>query len=95
MLIYKLYVNEELVSVGPALGDIQHWNYDIVDLAAYLKSGENIIAAKVWNEGNLKAIAQFSYRTGFFLQGTNEQSQVLNTNDTWKCIRDNSYTLIR
>ena len=23
---YKLYVNEELVSLGPALGDIQHWD---------------------------------------------------------------------
>ena len=92
---YKLYVNEVLVSVGPALGDIQHWNYDIVDLAPYLKSGDNIIAAKVWNEGNLKAICQFSYRTGFFLEGTNEQTLVLNTNDTWKCIKDNSYTPIR
>ncbi|MFC1782486.1 alpha-L-rhamnosidase C-terminal domain-containing protein [Planctomycetota bacterium] len=92
---YKLYVNEELVSEGPALGDIQHWNYEIVDLAPYLKSGDNIISAKVWNEGNLKAVSQFSYRTGFFLQGTNEQTQVLSTNDTWKCIRDNSYTPIR
>lgn len=92
---YKLYVNEALVSVGPALGDIQHWNYEIVDLAPYLKSGDNIIAAQVWNEGNLKAVSQFSHRTGFFLQGTNEQTQLLSTNDTWKCIRDNSYTPIR
>jgi hypothetical protein len=74
---YKLYVNEELVSVGPALGDIQHWNYEIIDLAPYLKSGNNIIAAQVWNEGNLRAVSQFSYRTGFYLQGTNEQTQVV------------------
>ena len=92
---YKLFVNEDLVSVGPALGDIQHWNYEIIDLAPYLKSGENIIAAKVWNEGSLKAIAQFSYRTGFYMQGTNSQTQVLNSNDTWKCIRDNSYKPIQ
>ena len=92
---YKLLVNEKLVSVGPALGDIRHWNFDIVDISPYLKSGDNIVAAKVWNEGNLKAVRQFSYRTGFFLQGTNEQTQVLNTNDSWKCIRDNSYTPIR
>jgi len=92
---YKLYVNEELVSLGPALGDIQHWNYEIVDLAPYLKSGDNIIAAKVWNEGNLRAVSQFSYRTGFYLQGTNEQTQVVGTNETWKCIRDHSYTPIR
>ena len=44
---YKLYVNEKLVSVGPALGDIQHWNYEIVDLAPNLKSGDNTIAVKV------------------------------------------------
>jgi len=92
---YKLYVNEELVSVGPALGDIQHWNYEIVNLAPFLKSGDNIITAKVWNEGNLRAVSQFSYRTGFYLQGTNEQTQVVGTNESWKCIRDHSYTPIR
>lgn len=92
---YKLYINEELVSVGPAKGDIQHWNYEIVDLAPYLKSGNNIIAAQVWNEGNLRAVSQFSYRTGFYLQGTNEQTQVIGTDESWKCIRDHSYTPIR
>ncbi len=92
---YKLYVNEKLVSLGPAWGDIQHWNYETVDLAPYLKSGENIIAAKVWNEGALKPVPQFSLRTGFILQGANEETQVLDTNDSWKCIRDNSYTPIR
>jgi len=34
-------------------------------------------------------------RTGFILQGASEESQVLDTNDSWKCIRDNSYTPIR
>lgn len=92
---YKLYVNEKLVSLGPAWGDIQHWNYEIVDLAPYLKSGENIIAAKVWNEGTLKPVAQFSLRTGFILQGANKETQVLDTNDSWKCIRDDSYSPIR
>jgi len=92
---YKLYVNEKLVSLGPAWGDIQHWNYETVDLAPFLKSGENIIAAKVWNEGELKAVAQFSYRTGFIVQGTSEETKVINTNETWKCIQDRSYTPLR
>ncbi|WP_431216872.1 hypothetical protein ACQ86N_21330 [Puia sp. P3] len=30
---YKLYVNDSLVSIGPARGDVQHWNYAKVDLA--------------------------------------------------------------
>lgn len=92
---YKLYVNETLVSVGPAWGDIRHWNYETVDLAPFLKSGENILAAKVWNEGELKAVAQFSYRTGFILQGTSEETKVVNTNESWKCIEDKSYSPLR
>ncbi len=92
---YKLYVNEQLVSLGPALGDIENWNYETVDLAPYFKTGENIIAAKVWNLGDQKPVSQFSSRTGFLLQGVDEETQVLNTNDTWKGIEDDSYTFIR
>ncbi len=92
---YKLYVNETLVSLGPALGDIDHWNYETVDIAPYLEQGENVIAAKVWNEGDLKPVSQFSYRTGFLLQGTNEATKTLNTNESWRCIEDKSYTPIR
>ena len=88
----KLYVNETLVSSGPVIGDIKHWNYATVDLAPYLKSGENIIAAKVWNEGNLKPVFQFSRRTAFFVQGATDTARALNTNGSWKCIEDKSYT---
>ena len=91
---YKLYVNEKLVSLGPALGDIQHWNYETVDLAPYLKAGENSIAAEVWNEGDMKPVSQFSYRTGLLLQGISDETKILNTNDSWKCIEDESYTPI-
>jgi alpha-L-rhamnosidase len=92
---YKLYVNEVLVSLGPALGDIRHWNYETVDLAPYLKAGKNIVSAKIWNEGDLKAVSQFSFRTGFILQGATAETKILNTNASWKCIKDNSYTPIR
>lgn len=91
---YKLYINEALVSFGPALGDIEHWNYETVDLAPYLNKGENIIAAKVWNEGSLKPVSQFSYRTGFLLQGTNDETKAINSNESWKCTEDKSYTPI-
>lgn len=89
---YKLYVNEKLVSLGPSWGDIQHWNYETVDLAPFLKAGDNIIAAKVWNEGSFKPVAQFSYRTGLIVQGTSEDTKVINTNESWTCIQDLSFT---
>ena len=46
---YKLYVNGQLVSLGPARCDIYNWNFETVDLAPYLHEGKNSLAAVVWN----------------------------------------------
>lgn len=89
---YKLFVNETLVSLGPARGDLTHWKFETVDLAPYLQAGKNTIAARVWNEGELRMEAQISLRTGFILQGNTQPEQVLNTNASWRCIRDSSYS---
>lgn len=88
---YKLFVNSTLVSMGPARGDIAHWNYETVDIASYLKAGKNIIAAQVWNEGEFKPEAQITYRTGFILQGATSAESAVNTNNTWLCEKDNSF----
>lgn len=88
---YKLYINEKLVSTGPARGDMYYWNFETIDIASYLTSGLNIIAAKVWNEGNLRPEAQISWQTGFILQGNTGEEAAVNTNNSWKCIRDTSY----
>ena len=92
---YKLFVNEKLVSLGPARGDLSHWNFETVDIAPYLKAGKNIVAAQVWNEGEYKPEAQISFRTGFILQGATSNEAVLNTNESWKCQQDNSYAPLR
>ena len=57
---YKLFVNGNLVSLGPARGDLTHWNYETVDIASSLQQGKNIIAAKVWNEGEWRPEAQIT-----------------------------------
>jgi alpha-L-rhamnosidase len=88
---YKLYVNEKLVSAGPARGDLFYWNYETVDLAPCLVAGSNIIAAQVWNEAGYKPEAQISWRTGFILQGDTAAEAAVNTNGTWKCIKDAGY----
>lgn len=88
---YELYVNGELVSMGPARCDIEHWVYEQPELAPYLKVGRNAVVAKVWNEGPGKAEAQFSLRTAFILQGASKEAEVLNTDASWKCTRDHSY----
>jgi alpha-L-rhamnosidase len=85
---YKLYVNGKLISLGPARGDTYYWNYETVDLAPYLITGKNTIAALVWNEAKYSPAAQISVRTGFILQGNSPAEEILNTNNTWKCIQD-------
>lgn len=92
---YKLYVNGDLISMGPARGDISHWNYETVDIAPNLRSGENVIAAVVWNHGEWRAEFQMTLRTGFILQGSDSLSQSVNTNSSWKCMKDSSFQPIR
>lgn len=89
---YKLYVNGQLVSIGPARGDLYFWNFETINIAKYLKQGKNTIAALVWNDGKQKPEAQISYLTGFILQGNTAAEEILNTNDSWKCIKDSSYS---
>ncbi len=80
---YKLFVNGNYIGTGPAVSDIQHWFYDTYDIAPYLKSGENIIAAEVWNWGTLSPWNQMSYRTAFIMQGDSKTESDVNTDDSW------------
>lgn len=88
---YKLYVNGSLVSLGPARGDTYFWNYETVDIARYLTAGVNTVAALVWNEAQYRPEAQISVRTGFILQGNTAAEEILNTDKSWKCIRDGGH----
>lgn len=88
---YKLFVNGELAALGPARGDYFHWRFDTVDLAPFLRQGENIVAAVVWNDGEHRPEAQISHRTGFILQGNTERDEILNTNSSWKSYSNRAY----
>lgn len=88
---YRLFVNGKAVSLGPARGDLYNWYFETVDLAPYLVIGENIIAAQVWNMGIYAPVAQISNQTGFLLQGDTEQEAVVNTDTSWRVIRNEAY----
>lgn len=89
---YKLFVNGTMVSLGPGRADLFHWNYETVDITKYLRIGINVISAVVWNFGDYKPEHQISFRTGFILQGETDEEKMVNTNDSWKCIKDSSYS---
>src|SRR5690606_28173242 len=88
---YKLYVNGKLVSLGPARGDTYYWNYESLDIAPQLLAGQNTVTALVWNEAEYRPEAQITIRTAFILQGSSDKEEILNTNETWKCIKDSAY----
>ncbi len=86
---YDLYVNGKLACLGPAWSDLLHWRFESIDIAGYLRKGQNTVAARVVNFGAGRAISQFSYETGFLLQGNGKAENVLNTHpDNWKVTRD-------
>lgn len=90
---YKLYVNGELVSLGPSRGDIYNWNFETVDLAPYLKPGKNVLASVVWNYADQKPVAQVSFnQTGFLLQGNTDVESIANTDDSWLCLKNKAYS---
>ncbi|HUB62232.1 MAG TPA: family 78 glycoside hydrolase catalytic domain [Puia sp.] len=88
---YRLWVNGHAVCSGPARGDLQHWNYETVDIARYLQAGSNVIAALVWNMGVYAPAAQISNQTAFLVQGDSQAEQVVNTGRNWKVMRDDAY----
>ena len=88
---YQLFVNGERVVWGPARGDLNHWRYETVDLAPYLKAGRNVLAAVVWNYSQFAPESQITWRTGFLLQGDTKAEQIADTGPGWKAMRNEAY----
>jgi alpha-L-rhamnosidase len=91
---YQLFVNGKLAVWGPARGDLYHWRFETVDLARFVDSGRNTLAAVVWNFGQWAPEAQITLQTGFLLQGDSEAERVADTGSRWKAIRDEAYAPI-
>lgn len=92
---YRLFINEVEVANGPAKGSLQYWRYETIDITPYLKKGENIIAAEVFNLGEFRPVAQFSSRTAFIIQGKGYLGEKLNSGKTkWLVSQNKAYKAI-
>nr|WP_316615701.1 alpha-L-rhamnosidase N-terminal domain-containing protein [uncultured Alistipes sp.] len=87
---YELFVNGRRVHRGPARGTLQNWCYETLDIAPYLKEGDNVIAATVWNYGRWSGGAQVSLCTGLIVQGETERESAVDTDSSWKSRYDRS-----
>lgn len=88
---YRFFVNGVMVSKGPSRGDLLHWYYEIVDIASHLKQGKNVLAVAVWNMGEYRPLAQLSKRTGLIVQSSAVEDSSVNTNQSWKAVRNTAY----
>jgi hypothetical protein len=89
---YRLFVNGKYVARGPARGDLSHWFYETLDLAQYLHSGKNVIAAEVVNWGPKRSFTYFSQMTSFILQGETDNEKMANTSGgSWKCLQNKAF----
>jgi alpha-L-rhamnosidase len=80
---FVLYVNGQRAGSGPARSDLAHWHYETFDVGPFLKPGENMFAAVIWNFGARSALAQISDRTAFLLAGASEVENAVNTGTDW------------
>ncbi len=80
---FLLHVNGKYAAEGPARGDLLHWRFETVDLAPYLHTGNNVLAATVWNFAELAPVAQMSDRTGFLMQGDTQAERAADTGKGW------------
>ncbi len=85
---YKLFVNGTLVVRGPARGFPQYQPVDELDIAPYLKTGPNVLAAHVLSFGISTAQNVFRDRAGFFCEGSvtfeSGMPVELDSNHTWR-----------
>ncbi len=88
---YRFFVNGIPVCSGPARGDLYNWYFESVDIAPYLKQGNNTLAALVWNMGTLAPVAQISNQTAFVIQGDSEAEKIVNSGPNWKVIKSTAY----
>jgi hypothetical protein len=88
---FLLVVNGKLVGRGPSIGDLPHWRYETYDLAPVLHTGKNLIAATVWNLGDVAPIRQMSSRLGFLLDGDSTNEAAVATDKSWLVRQDRGF----
>ncbi len=92
---FVLFVNGQRVGDGPARSDLHHWHYETFDLAPFLTSGQNVIAATVFEFGIYAPLAQMSDRLAFLLQGDSTNEAALNTDSSWEVEQEIAHVPIR
>ena len=83
---YRLYINGEYVTGGPARGFQAHWPYDEIDAAPFLHPGTNLLAVRAFNPGTSN-FQYISAGNAGLLAALDLGDRVIATDNTWLCRR--------
>lgn len=81
---FLLLINGDRVACGPSKSDLFHWKFETVDLAPYLKSGNNDIEALVWKYPDGEMVSQISRRVALLAEAENPDFSALDTDANWR-----------
>ncbi len=88
---YRLYVNGRYVCRGPVRGQQKNWQFDIVDIAKYLRCGHNFIAVEGYNPGHSTFAYTFRDRAGFIFAAKWSNGTEIYSDESWKMFRASGY----
>ena len=93
---YRLYVNGSYLISGPSSGDLNHYRYETIDIAPYLVSGANVVAAEVVNFGEYRKASTQTFQTAFILQGDRDNPVNIDTgkDSEWKVLCNKGFESI-
>lgn len=90
---YKLYINGQFVTQGPAPGYDFHYYYNEIDITEYIVNGENTIAVHTYYLGLVNRVwVSADLCHGLVLDLWADETKLLETDETWKCAYHSGYT---
>ena len=90
---YKLYINGQFVTQGPAPSYHFNYNYNVIDVSKYLQKGENLIAVHTLYQGLINRVWQSGdNRHGLILDLMIDGEAVIASDESFKTSPHTAYT---
>ena len=90
---YKLYINGEFVTQGPAPSYHFYYNYNAIDVSQYLQKGENLIAVHTLYQGLINRVWQSGdNRHGLILDLVVDGETVVTSDESFRTAPHTAYT---
>ncbi len=92
---YKLYINGQFVTQGPAPGYNFHYYYNEIDVTKYLTRGENTIAVHTFYQGLINRVwVSADLRHGFVFEMYDGECLIAESDESWRCAYHSGYTAL-